>query len=81
MGQITIIGIPSIERAVIHEDGGKFKLLIEGDNLRGVMGAQEVNGSRVRSNNTFEVWRSLGIEAARVIIMEEITSTMQVRNI
>ncbi|XP_005098920.1 DNA-directed RNA polymerase III subunit RPC1 [Aplysia californica] len=77
LGGVTIIGIPSVNRAVIHEDQGVYKLLIEGDNLGGVMGAQGVDGSRARSNNTFEVWRTLGIEAARVTIMQEITGTMQ----
>ena len=43
------------------------------------MGAEGVNGSKTRSNNTFEVWKTLGIEAARVVIMREITSCMQVR--
>lgn len=46
-------------RAVIHIDEqsgrNKYKLLVEGDNLRAVMATHGVNGSRTTSNNTYEV--------------------------
>lgn len=52
-------GIPEVARAVIHidEQSGKqkYKLLVEGDNLRSVMATHGVNGSRATSNNTYEV--------------------------
>uniref|UniRef100_A0A0B7AUC1 DNA-directed RNA polymerase n=2 Tax=Arion vulgaris TaxID=1028688 RepID=A0A0B7AUC1_9EUPU len=76
---VTVRGIPSISRAVIHKDdkSGSYELLIEGDNLSGVMATQGVDGSRCKSNNTYEVWRTLGIEAARSTIMSEVTVTME----
>lgn len=63
-------GISAVSRAVIHEedDGGgevRYKLLVEGDNLREVMATPGVIGKRCTSNNTFQVWNALGIEAAR----------------
>lgn len=52
-------GIPEVSRAVIHidEQSGKekFKLLVEGDNLRAVMATHGVKGTRTTSNNTYEV--------------------------
>lgn len=52
-------GIPEVSRAVIHIDEqsgkNKYKLLVEGDNLRAVMATHGVNGSRTTSNNTYEV--------------------------
>lgn len=41
----------------IDEQSGrqKFKLLVEGDNLRAVMATHGVNGNRTTSNNTYEV--------------------------
>lgn len=76
---VTIRGIPSVSRAVIHKDekSGHYELLIEGDNLSGVMATQGVDGSKCKSNNTYEVWRTLGIEAARSTIMSEVTVTME----
>lgn len=48
-----------MSRAVIHidEQSGKekFKLLVEGDNLRAVMATHGVKGTRTTSNNTYEV--------------------------
>ncbi|MGH0152595.1 UNVERIFIED_CONTAM: hypothetical protein FKN15_022766 [Acipenser sinensis] len=56
--KIVVQGIPEVSRAVIHidEKSGKekYKLLVEGDNLRSVMATHGVNGSRTTSNNTFE---------------------------
>lgn len=52
-------GIPEVSRAVIHidEQSGKekYKLLVEGDNLRAVMATHGVKGTRTTSNNTYEV--------------------------
>lgn len=65
-------GISAVSRAVIHEedDNGitRYKLLVEGDNLREVMATPGVIGKLCTSNNTFQVWNALGIEAARYII-------------
>ncbi|GFS26302.1 DNA-directed RNA polymerase subunit [Elysia marginata] len=78
LGSIIVRGLPSVSRAVIHKEDktGRYELLIEGDNLLGVMATQGVDGRKVRSNNTIEVWKSLGIEAARSTIMSEVTSVM-----
>lgn len=57
--QVVVQGIPEVSRAVIHIDEqsgrNKYKLLVEGDNLRAVMATHGVNGSRTTSNNTYEV--------------------------
>uniref|UniRef100_A0A3B3S3Q8 DNA-directed RNA polymerase subunit n=1 Tax=Paramormyrops kingsleyae TaxID=1676925 RepID=A0A3B3S3Q8_9TELE len=78
--KIVVQGIPEVARAVIHidEQSGKekYKLLVEGDNLRSVMATHGVNGSRTSSNNTYEVEKTLGIEAARSTIINEIQYTM-----
>uniref|UniRef100_A0A3P8RU80 DNA-directed RNA polymerase subunit n=1 Tax=Amphiprion percula TaxID=161767 RepID=A0A3P8RU80_AMPPE len=78
--KVVVQGIPEVARAVIHieEQSGKnkYKLLVEGDNLRAVMATHGVNGSRTTSNNTYEVERTLGIEAARSTIINEIQYTM-----
>lgn len=56
---MVVQGIPEVSRAVIHidEQSGKekYKLLVEGDNLRAVMATHGVKGTRTTSNNTYEV--------------------------
>ncbi|XP_073684076.1 DNA-directed RNA polymerase III subunit RPC1-like [Garra rufa] len=78
--KVVVQGIPEVARAVIHIDDQsgkqKFKLLVEGDNLRAVMATHGVNGNRTTSNNTYEVEKTLGIEAARSTIINEIQYTM-----
>ncbi|KAM9325606.1 DNA-directed RNA polymerase III subunit RPC1 [Gastrophryne carolinensis] len=78
--KVVVQGIPEVARAVIHidEQSGKekYKLLVEGDNLRGVMATHGVKGSHTTSNNTYEVEKTIGIEAARSTIINEIQYTM-----
>ncbi|KYO27634.1 DNA-directed RNA polymerase III subunit RPC1 [Alligator mississippiensis] len=78
--KIVVQGIPEVSRAVIHidEQSGKqkYKLLVEGDNLRAVMATHGVKGTKTTSNNTYEVEKTLGIEAARTTIINEIQYTM-----
>ena len=77
---VVIKGLPSVHRAAIHVDdaGGKntYKLFVEGDNLREVLATPGVKGRETTSNNTLEVAVTLGIEAARAVIMKEIKFTM-----
>lgn len=78
---LVIKGYPSVTRAVIHLDDSKgvrkFKLLVEGDGLREVMATPGVKGICTSSNNTIEVEKCLGIEAARATIVKEIQVTME----
>lgn len=79
--KVVIKGIPSSSRAVIHVNdslgGTKYELLVEGDGLRDVIATYGVDGIKTSSNNTSEVEKTLGIEAARATIIREIGLTMQ----
>ena len=63
----------------MDDAGGKprYKLFVEGDNLREVLATKGVCYKRTSSNNTLEVGATLGIEAARQTIMKEIQYTME----
>ena len=64
---IVIKGLPTVERAIIHIDDSqgaknqKYKLFVEGDNLREVLATPGVLGKKTTSNNTYEVASTLGI--------------------
>ncbi|TRY75843.1 hypothetical protein TCAL_12658 [Tigriopus californicus] len=81
IGAVCIKGLPSVSRAVIHMDDAegkvKYKLFVEGDNLREVLATPGVRAPKTTSNNTYEVSATLGIEAARKTIMKEIQYTME----
>ncbi|XP_067133403.1 DNA-directed RNA polymerase III subunit RPC1 [Centruroides vittatus] len=78
---VIIKGLPTVSRAVIHIDDSKgkpcYKLLVEGDGLRSVLTTPGVKGIETTSNNTCEVEKTLGIEAARTTIIREIQITME----
>merc|ERR1719295_2563394 len=82
LSSVVIKGLPSVNRAVIHIDDSKagetkYKLFVEGDNLREVLATPGVNANKTTSNNTLEVAHTLGIEAARATIMTEIQVVME----
>ncbi|XP_041451334.1 DNA-directed RNA polymerase III subunit RPC1 [Drosophila obscura] len=78
---VVVAGLPNIARAVIAVDDTRqpatYKLCIEGYGLREVISTYGVVGERTRSNNICEIFQTLGIEAARTIIMSEITEVME----
>eukprot|EP00268_Persea_americana_P026340 TRINITY_DN25729_c0_g1_i2.p1 TRINITY_DN25729_c0_g1~~TRINITY_DN25729_c0_g1_i2.p1 ORF type:complete len:1385 (-),score=229.29 TRINITY_DN25729_c0_g1_i2:420-4574(-) len=73
---VIIKGIPDVERAVVSIANEEYRLLVEGTNLLAVMGSPGVYGSKTTSNHILEVNRTLGIEAARRTIVDEIQYTM-----
>ncbi|XP_025836904.1 DNA-directed RNA polymerase III subunit RPC1 [Agrilus planipennis] len=78
---VVIKGLPTVNRAVIarEDKGGEsyYNLCVEGDNLREVMATYGVDGHKTVSNNIMEVYHTLGIEAARQTIMQEIKMVME----
>ncbi|KAL6200046.1 hypothetical protein ACLB2K_029828 [Fragaria x ananassa] len=89
---VIVRGIKAIERVVIDEekvkrdkkdidikcgDEKKYKLFAEGKGLLAVMSTKGVDGCKTTSNDIIEVQQTLGIEAARTCIIEEIKYTMK----
>ncbi|KAH9661165.1 DNA-directed RNA polymerase III subunit 1 [Citrus sinensis] len=86
---VIVKGIKTVERVVIAEkekekrkvkengEKKKYRLLVEGTGLQAVMGAEGIDGCKTKSNHIFEVQQTLGIEAARICIIDEINETMK----
>lgn len=78
---VVVAGLPQVSRAVIAVDDARgpptYKLCVEGYGLRDVMATYGVVGAKTKSNNILEVYTTLGIEAARTTIMNEITDVME----
>ncbi|RWS19381.1 DNA-directed RNA polymerase III subunit RPC1-like protein [Leptotrombidium deliense] len=78
---VVVKGISTVRRAAIRIDNSgdenKHYLIIEGEGLRKVMATYGVDPRRTHSNNIIEVAQTLGIEAARNMIISEIRSTME----
>lgn len=78
---VVVKGIPTLKRAAIRVDtcgnNAKHYLMIEGEGLREVMATYGIDPCHTFSNNVIEIAQTLGIEAARTCIINEIKTTME----
>ncbi len=66
-----IKGHAGIKRVLIKKEGDELVLYTEGTNLKGTLRTLGVDNTRTISNHIHEIAETLGIEAARAIIIEE----------
>ena len=79
--EIVFKGIEDISRVVIRreetDDGEEFILYTEGSDFGDVLDIEGVDASRTTCNNIHEIYRNLGVEAAREAIIEETMNTLE----
>ena len=83
--EIVFKGIEEVSRVVIrkeemdedHENDEEFVLYTEGSAFGDVLGIEGVDASRTTCNNIHEIYRNLGVEAARESIIEETMNTLE----
>ncbi|MGB8023348.1 MAG: DNA-directed RNA polymerase subunit A'/A'', partial [Nitrososphaeraceae archaeon] len=69
--------VPDIERVTIVKQDEEWVIQTAGSNLAKVVAITGIDTSRVTTNNVYEVWQTLGIEAARTALVKEITNTLE----
>jgi DNA-directed RNA polymerase subunit A' len=74
---IRVKGVPDIERVTIVKQGDEWVIQTAGSNLAKVVAITGVDTSRITTNNVYEIWQTLGIEAARTALVKEITNTLE----
>ncbi|QIO21802.1 DNA-directed RNA polymerase subunit A'' [Haloarcula sp. JP-L23] len=78
---IVFKGIEEISRVVIRKEetdnGEEFVLYTEGSDFGEVLGIEGVDASRTTCNNIHEIYRSLGVEAARETLINETMNTLE----
>lgn len=73
----TIVsGINTINKVVIHNEKGEYKLILEGSGLQKIFGIRGVDFINTIGNGILETQEVLGIEAARSLIINEIEYTV-----
>lgn len=70
-------GVPDIERVTIVKQNDEWVIQTAGSNLAKVILVEGVDVNRITTNNVFEIWQTLGIEAARTALVKEITNTLE----
>ena len=75
---VILKGIKGIKRVVIRkEDSGEYVLYTEGSMLKEVLSIEGVDATRTRTNNVNEIFEVMGIEAARLALINEATDTLK----
>lgn len=73
---VRIKGVPGIKRALIKKESEEYVIYTEGSNLDGVLSIPGVDASRTTTNSVFEIYRVLGVEAARAALILEANRTL-----
>jgi hypothetical protein len=67
--KIVICGIPGIENIYFNDDPNNFET--NGSNFKKLLGLSFVDDTRTISNNVWDIYHTLGVEAARQFLIEE----------
>jgi DNA-directed RNA polymerase subunit A" len=70
-------GVDEIKRALIRKIRNRFVIFTEGSNLYDILDKPSFDRSRTTTNNIYEIWEVLGIEAARNAIIKEAYETLR----
>ena len=73
----TVKGIPDIERVTLVQKENEWVIQTTGSNLAKVFHVKGIDKKNVRTNNVFEIGTTLGIEAARNSLINELSSTLE----
>lgn len=74
-------GVKGIEKALVSEEHGEVVIKTSGSNLKAVLKMAEIDGSRTITNDIIEISKTLGIEAGRLMIINELHRTLDDNNI
>jgi len=75
--RLVISGIKEIKRVIVRKEGDEYVLYTEGSNLKRIMKEEGIDFTRTVTNNIYEIYEVLGIEAARNAIINEAISTLE----
>ncbi len=77
----TIFGVKGIIKTIVRKIEDEYVIETEGSNLRVVLKMEGVDKKRTTTNNIYEIYEVLGIEAARSAIIKEIKSILEEQGI
>ncbi len=72
----TVKGVPDIERVTLVQKDDEWVIQTTGSNIAKVLEVKGIDKKNVRTNNVFEIAGTLGIEAARNSLINELNHTL-----
>ncbi len=77
ISQVTLCGIPGVKNVFLNDkDDGSWSLITEGSNFQGLASHPGILFSTLISNDMWEIYDNLGIEAVREFLIDEYTSVV-----
>ena len=73
----TVKGVPDIERVTLVQKDDEWVIQTTGSNIAKVLEVSGIDKQNVRTNNVFEIVSTLGIEAARNALINELSTTLE----
>ena len=73
----TVKGVPDVQRVTIVKKDNEWVIQTTGSNLSKVLEVKGIDRDNVRTNNVSEIAETLGIEAARNALINELSSTLE----
>jgi DNA-directed RNA polymerase beta' subunit len=77
LNKMVICGIPGISNIYYTQENDEWYVETDGTNFRKLLGHPIIDMSRVLSNNVWDIFETLGIEAAREFLISEFLSIME----
>jgi DNA-directed RNA polymerase beta' subunit len=83
LGKQVMFGIPGIQNIyfLLEKETDEWMLETDGSNFRALLGHPLVDMSRLHSNNVWDIYDNLGIEASRLFLINEFESIMEGINV
>ncbi len=78
---LYVAGIKGIKQVLPVRKKEEFVIITSGSNLSDVLDSEYVDPQRTITNNIHEVWDVLGIEAARAIIIDEVSKVIETQGL
>lgn len=73
----TVKGVPDIERVTLVQKDNEWVIQTTGSNIGKLLGVSGIDKKNIRTNNVFEIAGTLGIEAARNALINELNNTLE----
>lgn len=73
----TVKGVPDIARVTLVQKDDEWVIQTTGSNIAKVLEVKGIDKENVRTNNVFEIAGTLGIEAARNALINELSNTLE----
>lgn len=73
----TVKGVPDIERVTLVQKNNEWIIQTTGSNIAKLLAVSGIDKKNIRTNNVFEIAGTLGIEAARNALINELNHTLE----